>query len=170
MTVLLTPVFNILLCLPPCVLPLPVQQTPSEALDETVSLQRGEDDVHEPQAEKEGGGEDLWDSWASQLTPDLRPTSVHEHSYGDEGKYGEECDRKGQCSRIHFEGFAFCCMVNGSYGPRNTNAQEDIDSIAPSDIPNGGVCILVLNCSDFTGKSICQRREREGLVKVKDWE
>lgn len=171
MAVLIPPVFCIIfLCLPLWIFPLSVQRTTSEALNDAVGLKRGEYDIHQPQAEKEGGGEYLWYPRASELTPNFRSTSVHEDSNGDEGKYGEEGDRECQCSGIHIEGLAFRCMVNGSYGPCHTNAQKHINSIAPSDITNGGICILVLNCSNFTGKSVCHRREKEGFVKFKDWD
>lgn len=49
-----------------------------------------------------------------------------------------------------------CCVVDGRDGPGHSDAQENVHSIAPSDVPNGGVCILVLRCCYFTGKCVCK--------------
>ena len=161
--VLTTPIFYniIFLSLHFHRLPFSLQQTVSETFDDAVGLQRGEDDVHKPQAEEQAGGEDLGESGASELSPDFRSTPVHEHTDSHEGKDGEDRDGECQCSRIHQERSALRCVVDGSDGPRHTDAQEDIDSVAPGDVADGGICILVLDRRNFTGKCIWRKRRRK---------
>lgn len=88
-----------------------------EALDVTVGLQRGEEDVEEPQADEQHGGQDLGSPRAAQLAADLRPTPVHQRRHADEGKDGEERDGEGQRTRVHPELVAFDVVVDGSNGP-----------------------------------------------------
>lgn len=63
-----------------------------EALYVAVGLQRGEDDVQQPQAEEEARGQYLGQPGATKLASDLGPPAVNEDSDADEGEDGEECD------------------------------------------------------------------------------
>lgn len=83
----------------------------------TVGLQWGEEDVEEPQADEQHGGQDLRRPGPAQLSADLWSPSVHQRGDGDEGKDGEECDGEGQCARVHPEVIAFDVVVDGSDGP-----------------------------------------------------
>lgn len=89
-----------------------------EALDVTVGLQRGEEDVEEPQADEQHGGQDLGSPRPSQLSSDLWPPSVHQRGHADEGEDGEERDGEGQRARVHSELVTFGVVVDGGDGPR----------------------------------------------------
>jgi len=125
-----------------------------------VGFQWGEDDVHQPQAEEQAGREDLRDSRTSELPANHGPAAIEQDSDADEGEDGEECDREGECSRIHPELSALCVVVNGSDGPGYTNPQEDIDGVTSCHVADGGVCILVLDSCHFTGEGIWTRQWR----------
>lgn len=90
-----------------------------EALDVTVGLQRGKEDVEEPQADEQHGGQDLGSPRAAQLAADLRPPPVHQCGHADEGKDGEERDGEGQRARVHPELLAFDVVVDGRDRPRH---------------------------------------------------
>lgn len=126
----------------------------SEALDVAVGLQRREHDVHEPQAEEQGGGQDLGDSGPAQLAPDGGPAPVHEHGDADEGEDGEERDGEGQSPRVHLELLALRAVVDSGDGPGHTDSQEHVDGVAPGDVSDGGVGVLVLDGCHFTGKRV----------------
>lgn len=85
----------------------------------TVGLQRGEEDVEEPQADEQHGGQDLGSPRPAQLAADLRPPPVHQRGHADEGKDGEERDGEGQPARVHSELVAFAAVVDGGDGPRH---------------------------------------------------
>lgn len=96
-----------------------LSSAPLEALDMAVSLQWREQDVEEPQADKQHGRQDLRSPGPAQLTPDLRSPSVHQRADAYKGKDGKEGDRKGQSARIHFEFLSFAAVVDCSDGPCN---------------------------------------------------
>lgn len=57
-------------------------------------------------------------------------------------------------------------MVDGSDGPRDTDAKEYIHSITASHIANTGVSIFILDGGYFTGKRIwCKRMSLESALK-----
>lgn len=65
------------------------------------------------------------------------------------------------------ERFALGTPVYGSNGPGHTDAQENIDSITARHVTNGGVSILVLDGSDFAGKSVCAKEKpNESMVRL----
>lgn len=90
-----------------------------EALDVTVGLQWREEDVEEPQADKQHGGQDFRCPGPAQLSADLWPPSVHQRSNTYKGKDGKECDGEGQRARIHLELTALGIVVDGGDGPRH---------------------------------------------------
>lgn len=126
-----------------------------------VGLQGGEEDVHQPQAEKQTSGQHFGDFGATKFPPDLRPAPVDEDSDANEGKDGEERDREGQCPWVHLELFSLEVVVDGSDGPGHTDAQEHIHGVAPSHIPNRSVCILILDGGYLTGKGVCKSQGGE---------
>lgn len=88
----------------------------------TVGLQAGEEDVKEPQAEEEKGGDDAMATGAAQFPTDVRPPPVQQHTHSQEGKDGEECDREGQRTRLNLERSALHVPVDGSHGPGHSDA------------------------------------------------
>lgn len=88
-----------------------------EALDVTVGLQWGEEDIEEPQADEQHGGQNFWCPGPAQLSTDLWPPSVHQCGNTYEGKDGKECDGERQCAWIHLEITALGVMVDGGDGP-----------------------------------------------------
>lgn len=135
-------------------LPVSPLQGRSEALDMAVGLKAGEEDVEEPQTQKEERSEQAWDPRAAQLSADRRPAAEQQHPHADEGKNSEEGDREGQRARIHVKALALDGPVNGRHGPGHTDAQKHVDCVAARDVSHGGVCILILSSGDFTGKCV----------------
>lgn len=88
-----------------------------EALDVTVGLQWWEEDVEEPQADEQHGGQDFWCPGPAQLSADLWPPSVHQRGNTYKGKDGKERDGEGQCAWIHPEVTALGIVVDGGDGP-----------------------------------------------------
>lgn len=88
-----------------------------EALNVTVGLQWGEEDVEEPQADEQHGGQNFWCPGPAQLSTDLWPPSVHQCGNTYKGKDGKECDGERQCAWIHLEITALGVMVDGGDGP-----------------------------------------------------
>lgn len=88
-----------------------------EALDVTVGLQWGEEDVEEPQADEQHGGQNFWCPGPAQLSTDLWPPSVHQCGNTYKGKDGKECDGERQRAWIHLEIAALGVMVDGGDGP-----------------------------------------------------
>lgn len=125
-----------------------------EALHVAVGLQRGEDDVHQPQAEEQAGGEDLGDSRSTELPTDLGSAAVDEDGDADEGEDGEECDGEGQRARVDPELSALGAVVDGSDGPGHADTQEDVDGIAPRHVADGGVRVLILDGRHLTGEGV----------------
>lgn len=101
-----------------------------EALDVTVGLQWWEEDVEEPQADEQHGGQDFWCPGPAQLSADLWPPSVHQRGNTYKGKDGKECDGEGQCAWIHLEVTALGIVVDGSDGPSHLS---DISEASQND-------------------------------------
>lgn len=47
-------------------------------------------------------------------------------------------------------------VVDGCDGPGHPNAQENVHSVAPGDVPDGRVRILVLRGCYLAGKCVCK--------------
>lgn len=84
-----------------------------------VGLQWGEEDVEEPQADEQHGGQDLCSPGPTQLSTDLWSPSVHQHGDGDKGKDGEERDGEGQWTWINLELLPSAVVVDGGNWPRH---------------------------------------------------
>lgn len=119
-----------------------------------VGFQRGEDDVHQPQAEEQAGGQDLGDPGSAKLPADLRPPAVDEDCNTDKGEDGEECDGESQCTRVNSELLALGVVIDCSDGPGHADTQEDVDSVTSCHIANGRVSVLVLDGCNLTGKCV----------------
>ncbi len=74
-----------------------------ETLDDAIGLHGGQDDVHQPETEKQCCGEDFGSLRASQFPSDLGPAAVHEDGDTDEGKDGEQGDGERQRAGVHTE-------------------------------------------------------------------
>lgn len=133
-----------------------------EALDVAVSLQRGEQDVEEPEADEKHGGQPFGSPRTPQLTADVGPAAVHEHRHADEGENGEEGDWEGQATRLHLEITALWVVVDGGNGPGHSDAQEDVHSIAAGHVSDGCVSVLILYRCHFTGKGVWEEDDEEG--------
>lgn len=96
---------------------LPFINNTLKTLDVAVGLQWGEENVEEPQADEQHGGQDLRSPGPTQLSTDLWSPSVHQSSNTDKGKYGEECDGKSKRARIYSELIPFTLMIDSSDGP-----------------------------------------------------
>lgn len=94
---------------------LPPHPAPSEALYMTVSLQTGEENVEKPETEEEECGEDAVSPWATQLSADVRPAPVQQDTHCQEGKDGEESDRKCQGTCRYLERTTLHVPVDGSH-------------------------------------------------------
>lgn len=67
-----------------------------EAFYMTVGFQTGEEDVKEPEAEKEGRRGQSVSPRPAQFPSDVGPAPVEQHRDGQEGEDGEESDGEGQ--------------------------------------------------------------------------
>lgn len=133
-----------------------------ETLYMTVGLQTGEEDVKEPQAEQEARGGQSVSPRAPQFSPDVGPASVKQHRDGQEGEDGEQSDWKGQRAGLDLKRLPFNVPIDGCHRPGHTDPQEDVDGIAAGHIPNGRVCVCVLNRCYLTGEGVC--RERSSFI------
>ncbi len=119
-----------------------------------VGLKAGEEDVEEPQTQKEERSEHARDPRAAQLSADRRPAPEQQHRHADEGKNSVEGDGEGQGARIHVKVLALDGPVHGRHGPGHADAQKHIDGVAARDVSDGGVCVLILSSGDFTGECV----------------
>lgn len=125
-----------------------------ETLDDAIGLHGGEDDVHQPETEKQRCGQDFGSPRATKFPPDLGPAAVHEDGDTDEGKDGEKGDGERQRAGLHAEVLALCLVVYGSDGPGHSDAQKDVHSIAARHIADGGVSVLILGGCHFTSECV----------------
>lgn len=136
-----------------------------EALDVAVSLQRGEQDVEEPEADEKHGGQHFSSPWTPQLTADVGSAAVHEHPHTDKGENGEEGDGESQATWLHPEFMALWVVVDGGDGPGHSDAQEDVDGVTARHVSNGRVGVLILCRCHFTGKSVWKKDDRRKRKK-----
>lgn len=121
----------------------------------TVRLQAGEEDVEEPQAEKEGRRGQSVAPRAAQFSSDVGPAPVKQHRYGQEGEDGEESDGEGQRAGRHHKVLPLHLPVDGRHRPGHADPQEDVDRVASRHVPDGGVRVGVLDRRYLTGKCVC---------------
>lgn len=124
----------------------------------TVGLQTGEEDVKKPEAEKEGCCRQSVSPGPAQFSSDVGPAPVKQHRDGQEGEDGEESDREGQRAGFHHKRLPLDVPVDGRHRPGHADSQEDVDGVAASHIPDGGVRVGVLDCWYLTGKGVCGGR------------
>lgn len=62
------------------------------------------------------------------------PPPDHQEYYGEKGKAAEDGYGESERSRIDNEFCAINSVFDGGYRPGNTNAQENIDSVASRDV------------------------------------
>lgn len=92
----------------------------------------------------------------------MGPSAVQEHTDADKCEDGEEGDGEGQRACRHVELLSLHGPVDGSHGPGQANAQEDIDGVAACDVANRGICIHVLDGGSFAGKRVWRKAETNG--------
>lgn len=88
-----------------------------KALDVAIGLQWWKENVEEPQADKQHGGQDLCSPGPAKLSANLRSPSVHQSGNRNKGKYGKEGDRESQSAWINFKVLSLAVVVDGSNGP-----------------------------------------------------
>lgn len=126
-----------------------------------VRLQGGQQDVDEPEGDEQEDGEELGCPWAPEFSAWNAGTSaVEQHQHTHQRHDGEEGDGEGQGTWVHLERPAFGLPVNSRDGPSHSDAQEHIHCVAACHVPNGGVCVLILNGSHLTCKCVCKRKIR----------
>lgn len=125
-----------------------------------VRFQAGEEDVEEPQAEEEQGGQQSGHPGTTQLSTNGRPASEQKNSHGDEREDGEKRDWEGQRAGVNLKRLPLDFPVDCSHRPSQANAQEDVDGVATGNITNRGVGVLVLYGRHFASKRIWDERQR----------
>lgn len=125
-----------------------------------VGLQAGEEDVEEPQAQEEKGGQESGQSRTAELTANGGSASEQENGHADESEDGEECDGEGQWSRVHSEFLPLDFPIDCSHRPSHADPKEHINSIATGDVTNRSISMLVLYGGHFASKGIWNKRER----------
>lgn len=132
----------------------------------TVGLQTGEQDVQEPEAKEKGGRGQSVPPRPAQLPSDVGPAPVQQHRDGQEGEDGEKSDGESQRTGLHYERLSFRLPVDGRHWPGHADAQEDVDSVTAGHIPDGGVCIGVLDRGNFTGKCVWGEKKQTHVSSV----
>ncbi len=120
----------------------------------TVSLKTGEKDVEKPETEEKECCEDALCARAAQLSTDVRLAPVQQDAHRQEGKDGEESDRKCQGTCLHLERTTLHVPVDGGHWPRHTDSQENVHSVATGHVTDRCICVAVLHRCNFTGKGI----------------
>lgn len=82
----------------------------------------------------------------AQFSSDMRPAPVKQHRDGQEGEDGEESDGEGQGAGFHHERLPLHVPVDSRHRPGQADSQEDVDGVAAGHVPDGGVCVGVLDC------------------------
>lgn len=127
-----------------------------------VSLQAGEEDVEEPEAQEERGGGELGAARAAQLAADVRPAPVQQHGDPHEGEDGEERDGESQRAGAHLEGAALHRPVHGGHRPGHAQAQEHVHGVGARHVADGCVGALVLQRRHLAGERVCGGRDTAG--------
>lgn len=60
-------------------------------------------------------------------------------------------------SRIDGEDAALGPVIDGRYGPGDADAQEHIDRVTSSHVPDAGVGVLIVNRRYFASERVCNR-------------
>lgn len=120
----------------------------------TVSLETGEKDVEKPETEEKECCEDALCARAAQLSTDVRPAPVQQDAHRQEGKDGEEGDRKCQGTCWHLELTTLHVPVDGGHWPRHTDSQENVHGVATGHVSDRRVRVTVLHRWNFTGKGV----------------
>ena len=56
-------------------------------------------------------------------------------------------------------------MVDGGDGPRDTDAEEDVDGVGAGDVSDGGVGGVVLDGGHLTGEGVCSKMKHLSKVQ-----
>lgn len=121
-----------------------------------ICLQRGQQDVDEPEREEQKHSEQLGGSRATQLAPGHGgPTAVKKNGDGQQCHDCEEGDGKSKGARRDLELFSLTLPVHGGDGPCHSDSKEDVHCVTTGHVSNGRVRVLVLDGCHFTGKGVC---------------
>lgn len=101
-----------------------------EALDVAILLQRGKNDVKEPESEEHAGRNLLAERRSAQLaTGHLGATADYEEEDGDDGENAEDGETESERSWRNFENIVVGPMIDSGHGPRHANSEEDVDAV-----------------------------------------
>jgi len=119
-----------------------------------VGLHGRYEDVEHPEEDENGRRNGLEDLGAAQLSAYCGVSSDQENDDCETSLDTEDSDRESETAGGNHEGLSLSFPVDGSHGPGDTDAEEDIDSVGASNIANRGVSCLVFNGGSFGSKSI----------------
>jgi len=123
-------------------------------LNHTISFHGGDHDIEDPEEDEESWWNCLEEFGAAELSTNSRMSPGQEDQDGAGGLDTEHRHGESQASNGNNKLFSLSLPVDGSHGPCDTNAQEDIDSVRASNISNGVICSVVLNSGGLGGESI----------------
>merc|ERR1719285_1604342 len=129
----------------------------------SVCLERGKDDIQDPQRHENGGGDIFEDDISAQLSPDFaiaekgNEPSGKDDGDGDAGT--DDVDHHGECqgSGFYLECGAICSMVDSGNDPGDSETEEDVDRVTSSDVADSVVSIFLIDSSGLTGEGVGQR-------------
>lgn len=135
-----------------------------ESLDDTVAVERGQGDVHDPQHDKDEGAQGLPLFGATQLGLDGGGSSTqHQHGDSEDGENGEAGDGEGQVADLHSEllfigRFSDDGPVDGGHGPGDTDTEEDVDGVGAGYVTDGSIGVWITAGGNFTGEGVCEEK------------
>jgi len=126
-------------------------------VDDSVGLHGRDGDVGDPEADKDGGGDGLDGLGTAQLAAHGGVAPDQQDADGDQSLHAENGHGEAQASGLDEELFTLGCPVDGCHGPRDADAEEDVDGVGTGHVADRVVGSLVLDGSHFTGESVRNR-------------
>jgi len=118
----------------------------------TVLLEGGKDDVEEPESEEAVCGDLLAGGGTAQLTAgNLGITADDEEEDGNDGEDTEDGETESERSWRDGESLfgADGPVVNRGHRPRNTDSEENVDTVGSSHVSDGRISVLILDGGHF---------------------
>merc|ERR1719336_755547 len=125
-----------------------------------IGLKGRENNIEEPEEEKDGGGDVLEHSVAAKLgalpvlAEDGQEPPGHDQADGDHRADDVDRHREGQSARLHLEAIGTGEMVTGSDDPGKTKAEEDVDGVAAGDVADRVVRVLLVHGRGLAGEGV----------------
>merc|ERR1719336_27253 len=125
-----------------------------------IGLKGRENNIEEPEEEKDGGGDVLEHSVAAKLgalpvlAEDGQEPPGHDQADGDRGAEDVDRDGESQSARLHLELGPMDGVVDGCDDPRNSETEEDVDRVAPGDVADRVVCMLLVHSRGLAGEGV----------------